>query len=167
MPVSSGGAGIDARAFAAALAGADAGAKIRTGGVTPEAIPACEHVANFIEAMAAAEVPVKATAGLHHAVRAMYPLTYEPNCQAAVMHGFLNVFVAACMMQASGGRFRHAKELLAETDVKAIRFNRESIRWRDYEIHAMDVIRARESLALSFGSCSFDEPVQDIKRLVL
>jgi len=34
-------------------------------------------------------VPFKATAGLHHPLRCIHPLTHEPNSPAAAMHGFL------------------------------------------------------------------------------
>src|SRR5262245_27937410 len=70
-------------------------AKIRTGGLKPDAIPAIADVAAFIVACADRRLPFKATAGLHHPVRAPYPLTYESNAPRAVMHGFLNVFLAA------------------------------------------------------------------------
>src|SRR6185503_6096765 len=85
--------GGDARGFIAALAGHSAAAKVRTGGVTPEAFPAPGKLAEFISACHGAGVPFKATAGLHHPVRAEYPLTYEPGCPRGVMHGFLNVFL--------------------------------------------------------------------------
>ena len=67
----------------------------------PEAIPDPADLARFIAACAAAGVPWKATAGLHHPVRAEQALTYEPGAPRAVMHGFLNVFAAAAF--AGGG----------------------------------------------------------------
>jgi hypothetical protein len=74
-----------------------ASAKLRTGGVVPEAIPHPAEVARFIAACAGAGVSFKATAGLHHAVRGEHPLTYAPGSPRAVMHGFLNVFAAAAL----------------------------------------------------------------------
>jgi hypothetical protein len=70
-------------------------AKLRTGGVTPESIPSPAEVAEFIWDCARAPVPFKATAGLHHPVRAEHRLTYAPDGPRAVMHGFVNVFLAA------------------------------------------------------------------------
>ena len=51
------------------------------GGVTPESIPSPEQVAEFIWDCARAPVPFKATAGLHHAVRAEQP--YETSATRA------------------------------------------------------------------------------------
>src|SRR5438067_5992205 len=67
---------------------AGAFAKVRTGGVRPEAVPAVGEVAGFILACADRRLPFKATAGLHHPVRAPHPLTYEPDAPHAVMHAF-------------------------------------------------------------------------------
>src|SRR5262245_39438675 len=70
-------------------------AKLRSGGVKHEAIPSVEEVAAFIRACADRRLAFKATAGLHHPVRSMQPLTYAPDAPRAVMHGFLNVFLAS------------------------------------------------------------------------
>ncbi|HEX3582953.1 MAG TPA: hypothetical protein VH087_14390, partial [Thermoanaerobaculia bacterium] len=70
-------------------------AKIRTGGVTPDAIPHPDRIATFIRVCAMNAVPFKATAGLHHPLRCVRALTYEPNAPRATMHGFVNVFMAA------------------------------------------------------------------------
>ena len=103
-------------------------AKIRTGGLKPEAIPAVPDVAAFIVACAERRLPFKATAGLHHPIRAPHPLTYEANAPRAVMHGFLNVFMAAAF--AWQGE-RKIEPILAETDANAFRFD-ERARWRDW-----------------------------------
>ena len=68
-------------------------AKIRTGGVTPEAFPATPDIIRFVRACLAANVPFKATAGLHHPIRCFRPLTYENNSPKGTMHGFLNLFL--------------------------------------------------------------------------
>ena len=70
-------------------------AKLRTGGLTPDAIPSAEQIAGFLTEAAARRLPFKATAGLHHPVRSVRPLTYAPDSPRAAMHGFLNVFAAA------------------------------------------------------------------------
>src|SRR3954466_16148905 len=44
-------------------------AKVRTGGVTPDAIPSAETLARFIHECARRRLAFKATAGLHHAIR--------------------------------------------------------------------------------------------------
>ncbi len=70
-------------------------AKLRAGGVVEEAFPAVEQIAGFIARCAELGVPFKATAGLHHPLRCIRPLTYEPHSREAPMHGFLNLFTAA------------------------------------------------------------------------
>src|SRR5262245_7995721 len=138
-------------------------AKLRTGGVKPEGIPAVADVASFIVACARRRLPFKATAGLHHPVRAPHPLTYEADAPRAVMHGFLNVFLAA----AFAWHGRHDIEaVLSETDPAAFRFD-ERAHWRDWSLDADLVREARRHFAHSFGSCSFDEPVQGLEALGL
>ena len=51
-------------------------AKIRTGGITKEEFPQTRAIIRFIRTCLAANVPFKATAGLHHALRCFEPLTY-------------------------------------------------------------------------------------------
>ncbi len=140
---------------------ASAFAKIRTGGIVPEAIPSLERVADFIVQCAELHLPFKATAGLHHPVRGRYSLTYGPGAPTAVMHGFLNVFLAAAF--AWRGQ-REICALLAETDPAAFRFD-ESAHWRDWSLGAEEVSNARRSFAHSFGSCSFEEPVGSLQDL--
>ena len=157
--------GGDLRGFATAIAGNDAAAKIRTGGITPEAIPAAEQVASFIATCAAAQIPFKATAGLHHPIRAEHALTYEPDAPRAVMHGFLNVFLAAAAALEHGLDERALAALLEERDPAAFTFTRDAVMVRGHELTAAGIARTRESFALSFGSCSFTEPVDDLTRL--
>ncbi len=142
----------------------DAGgiAKLRTGGVTPEAIPSVAVVAGFIRACLAAGVPFKATAGLHHPVRAAHPLTDEPGSPTAVMHGFLNVFVAAACAAAGTDCL---EDILMETDPAQFRVDADSIGWRHVRVPLAVVRQARATAALSFGSCSFAEPVADLQRM--
>jgi hypothetical protein len=142
---------------------AGAFAKLRTGGVKPEAIPGVEEVAAFIRACAVRRLPFKATAGLHHPVRAPHPLTYEADAPRAVMHGFLNVFLAAAF--AWHGR-REIEPVLAETDTAAFRFD-DRAHWRDWSLDAAQVREARTQFAHAFGSCSFEEPVQELEALGL
>jgi hypothetical protein len=136
-------------------------AKMRTGGVTPESIPSVEAVANFILTSARLRLPFKATAGLHHPVRSLRPLTYEQDAPRIMMHGFLNVFVAAAFAWYG---MEKIEPILAEQDPNTFRFDT-AVHWRDYSLSADQVQAARTHFAHSFGSCSFEEPVQDLQAL--
>lgn len=138
-------------------------AKIRTGGVTAAMIPSVEAVADFIRACAERRLPFKATAGLHHPIRAEQPLTYEANPPRAVMHGFLNVLLAAAF--AWHGR-HDISPVLAETDPAAFRFDDRG-HWRGWSLGAAEIAAARADFIHAFGSCSFDEPVHDLQTLGL
>lgn len=157
----------DCRGFVAALAGHGSGAKIRTGGIVADAFPPTQAVADFISACASAGVPFKATAGLHHPVRAEYPLTYEPACPKGTMHGFLNVFLAASLTYSHRLDPSRTKEILEVRDAGAFRFTDEGVRWNGLFLEVAQIARAREAFCLSYGSCSFDEPVADLQRLGL
>ncbi len=157
----------DMRPFAAELAGTGAGAKMRTGGISADLIPTIEQVADFLMPMAAARVPVKCTAGLHHPLRALQPLTYEPDCAAATMHGFINVFLAACVLHELDVDRPTALHLLGETDAKSFGFDDEGVSWRGLRISTERIAEAREGFAHCFGSCSFDDPINDLKNLGL
>jgi hypothetical protein len=133
-------------------------AKIRTGGVTQEAFPEPARVARFIRECAAVGVAFKATAGLHHPIRCSRPLTYEPNAPTGVMHGFINLFVAAALV---GG----AEEVLLDQSPESFDFEDDAVSWRGRRVVTADLARLRREFAISFGSCSFHEPIDDLKDL--
>lgn len=161
----------DCRGYVAALAGnADsggAGAKLRCGGVKPEMIPPAEQIADAIVALVAADVPFKATAGLHHPCRAMQNLTYEANPPRAMMHGFVNVFLGAALARARRLDRDRLIAILNEQDAGAFTFAEDKAAWRDLTIDTASLAKARETFAMSYGSCSFDEPFEDLRSLGL
>jgi hypothetical protein len=137
-------------------------AKIRTGGVTPEAIPDSGAVARFISRCAVLGVPFKATAGLHHAVRSRHPLTYGPAAPVEVMHGFLNVFMASVLAYDGRHDIRDLSAVLEEMRPDAFGFSNAGITWRDQAASVTQVERARH-FARRFGSCSIREPLADLE----
>lgn len=141
-------------------------AKVRTGGVTEDAFPSTANLARFIRACAMTKVPFKATAGLHHPLRGMYRLTYEPASPKGMMFGFLNVFVAAGVAYA-GGSVEDVAAVLEEQDISAFNFNNDGFSWRSYHIDEAKIASLRSEFTISFGSCSFTEPIQDLQSLGL
>ena len=148
-----------------AIASARAKAKIRTGGTTADAFPPSAHVVRFIARCIANRVPFKATAGLHHPLRAEYRLTYEPDAPRGMMYGFLNMMLATAALHA-GARQPEAVAVLEEQRADAIEFRGDGARVRDRFIPLAALQAARDSMA-SFGSCSFAEPVADLETLAL
>lgn len=142
-------------------------AKIRTGGVTPDLIPSSEVVAGFILNAAKFNVGFKATAGLHHPIRDEFALTYENDSPRSVMHGFLNVFLAAAFT--SQGKLSRDQliRLLDEQDTEAFEFGDQSVTWHEHELGAAELEKTRATFAISFGSCSFTEPLEDLRHLKL
>lgn len=141
-------------------------AKVRTGGETPDKFPAPESVVEFMRLCAASSVAFKATAGLHHPVRSLHRLTYQADSPSGVMHGFLNVFLGAAFLSA-GMEARLVLELLNEQSAATFRFDAEGVLWREHRLGIGEIAGARRSFAISFGSCSFTEPVADLRALRL
>jgi hypothetical protein len=149
-----------------ALASVEGRAKLRTGGVTADAFPSTAAIARFLRACAEADVPFKASAGLHHPLRAEQRLTYEADSASAVMHGFLNVFLAAGFAQ-FGLEESELVEILEARDLSAFTFDNGGVCWRDYDLVLAHLRNTRSLFALSFGSCSFTEPIADLQQLGL
>ncbi len=150
----------------AAVAGCGRRAKIRTGGETADKFPAPESVIEFIRLCAAANVPFKATAGLHHPLRSMHRFTYQPESPSGIMHGFINVFLAAAFLRAGMER-ELAVQLLAEQSSQAFQFALDGVGWRQHRLSRDEIAGARRGFAISFGSCSFTEPIDDLRSLRL
>src|SRR5215831_1624006 len=148
------------------LAETEARAKVRTGGVTADAFPTSFNLARFIKICAEEDVPFKATAGLHHPLRSVNRLTYKPDSPSAMMHGFLNVFLAAAFAQ-SGMDVDQLVELLEEKSPEAFQFDSGGVTWRDEMIVRGQLRNSRNLLAIAFGSCSFEEPIDDLKKIGL
>lgn len=119
--------------------------KFRTGGLESHLFPSPGAVVRLIDVALDRETPFKCTAGLHRAVRHTDPRTGFEH------HGFLNILAAtrAAFDGAASGDVIGLLEsrdgaALAETDLDGAR------RW-----------------FLSFGSCSVEEPLADLRELGL
>lgn len=140
-------------------------AKIRTGGTTPEAFPPTRAIVRFIRACLAANVPFKATAGLHHPVRCYKPLTYESNAPEGLMNGFLNLFLAVGFARA-GFKPSVLEELLEDEFEESFEFDENGVLWRqEHYLNVSQLKLLREKNVVSFGSCSFEEPIADLREI--
>jgi hypothetical protein len=140
------------RGEVAAVREAGAGAKIRCGG---ESVPSVEQVAAFVAACRDAGVRFKATAGLHHPIR------------HGERHGFLNLLAAAVFAHADGLAEDELAALLAEEDPDAFTVDADGLRLHGHSADAAAIAAARGELFVAYGSCSFEEPVEDLISLGL
>jgi hypothetical protein len=150
----------------AAIAEIGARAKVRTGGESPEMFPSSADLAHFFNLCARSGVAFKASAGLHRPVRGEQRYTYKPDSASGTMHGFLNVFLAAAMVRDGMGE-PDAAQLLAEQSPKSFLWEEKGAAWGNHCIGNKQLAAARKSFCLTVGSCSFAEPVDNLKTLGL
>jgi hypothetical protein len=137
-----------------------AGIKIRCGGATSAAVPAVEQLAFFIDRCRETGLPWKATAGLHHPLR-----HYDPALQT-MAHGFINVFAGGILSRTHGLSQNQLAEVLTAESIDPFRFAEDRFGWREWDCTLEEIRSARDWLP-SFGSCSFDEPRDDLRALGL
>ncbi len=148
-----------AHAVQGCAASGRAGLKLRCGGLEAAAFPDEEQVAAVIEDCAVARVPLKFTAGLHHPLR-----RFDKTVQTT-MHGFINVFVAGVLATEHRLAEPNLRELLLEEAPAAFRWDADSLGWREWNVRTAEVDLARQYSVTSFGSCSFEEPRDDLRAL--
>jgi hypothetical protein len=156
----------DPASLVATIGRAGGRAKVRTGGVTRDGFPPPANLLRFLQSCVRARVPFKATAGLHHPLRNEYRLTYEPGSPTGTMFGFLNLFLAAAFLGA-GMEESEAAQVLEEKSPLAFQFDRRGVSWRDHRIGQDALAGARTDVIVSFGSCSFTEPIEELQALNL
>lgn len=142
-------------------------AKLRTGGMTSNLFPDSAQLSQRILSFAQARIPFKATAGLHHPLRGNYRLTYQPDSPAATMHGFLNVALLAAFAYQQSMTPDEATALLEERSIAAFQFTDTEVIWRNRHLSSQEVEQSRQQFFHSFGSCSFQEPIDDLHTLNL
>jgi hypothetical protein len=136
------------------------GFKLRTGGVTSDAFPTSLQIAKALVAPATHQVPIKFTAGLHH------PLRQFRDEVKTKMHGFLNVLGAAILAAEHKWDEKQTAAMLDDEDPKSFSFDDEFFAWREWKID-IKRLKDRRKFVTSFGSCSFDEPREDLRALNL
>ncbi|MGH9587856.1 MAG: hypothetical protein ACRD3F_12950, partial [Acidobacteriaceae bacterium] len=125
------------------------------------AFPPPESIADFLLACAHAKVAFKATAGLHHAVRGEYKLTYDPRSAKSTMYGFANIFLAAVL----AARGAEKQALLQTLEAREFTFTDQEVRWLGLQCSTDEIAAVRREFAISYGSCSFEEPIEEARKL--
>jgi len=136
------------------------GYKLRTGGVTADAFPASTKIARALVTAARGKVPIKFTAGLHHPIR-----QFRDEVKTK-MHGFLNVLGAGVLAAAHSWNEQRTAEMLEDENPDSFSFDDAAFAWRAWSISRAQIEQSRK-LVTSFGSCSFDEPREDLRALKL
>jgi hypothetical protein len=154
----------DVRPMLQAVRRIGAFAKMRMGGVTAEAVPPVNDVAAFLAMSVEEQVVLKATAGLHHALRAEYPMTYAAGAPIGTMFGFVNVVMAAALARLGAGEEELA-QVLDERDPQAFHPRSGGLQWRERIVSLAELKAARSLQLVGFGSCSFREPLDELAAL--
>ena len=134
------------------------GYKLRTGGVTADAFPTSAQIARALVAAATHQLPIKFTAGLHHPIR-----QFREEVKTK-MQGFLNVLGAAVLAAEHQWDADQAVTMLEDEDPRSFSFTDDFFAWRDWKIDT-ERLQHRRKFVRSFGSCSFDEPREDLRAL--
>ena len=136
------------------------GYKLRTGGVMADAFPTSAQLARALVTAATHQLPIKFTAGLHHPIR-----QFRDEVKTK-MHGFLNVLGAAVLAAQHQWDADQAVTMLEDEDPRSFSFADDFFAWRDWKIDT-EGLQYRRKFVRSFGSCSFDEPRDDLRALGL
>lgn len=136
------------------------GAKARTGGLEPSAFPSSDKLASFLQECLNLSVTFKLTAGLHHPIRHL-----DPGLNV-MMHGFLNVLVAAALADEQELTKKEIVRILDETDTGAFQFTQDVASWRNL-VANLDAIEDMRGIFVAIGSCSVREPLEDLRELKL
>lgn len=128
------------------------GLKVRCGG--SENIIATTPLIEIVQECALQRVPFKATAGLHHPVFSL---------KRTEKYGFMSLFWACAYCFANPqASIDQISQVLTESNVQNFKFEVDESYWKsNISINSKQIEESRR-LFLSFGSCSFDEPIQDL-----
>lgn len=134
--------------------------KIRCGGVKPEMTPPTDYIISAIKSTAKNELSLKATAGLHH------PFNHFNESLGGIMHGFVNVFSAIILNNKYDISKEKLKALIDDQNPENFKWDNESLYWNEFSAD-LGEIEYSKNIISSYGSCSFDEPIDDLKQLNL
>lgn len=144
-----------------AVAAGGAFAKLRTGGVSADGFPTPDRLAAVLAGLARRRLPFKATAGLHHPLRGTYPLNDMPGAPVAEMYGYLNILLAAAVLD-GGGDAADARQALLEGDPLSLRVEGDALVWRSNRFDAATLAALRDGFFHGFGCCSFRQPMDEL-----
>jgi hypothetical protein len=141
----------------AGFSGHNWGLKLRTGGTAADLYPAPSVVARALVTARDHGVPIKFTAGLHH------PIRHWNKSVGTRMHGFINILMAGLLAHHHGLSPERVESILEEEEPSNFSFTEQTADWRDLALPIEAIPRWRERV-VSFGSCSVNEPREDLEQ---
>jgi hypothetical protein len=134
------------------------GLKIRCGGADPRIVPSSEQLAMTIWKCGQVRVPLKFTAGLHTPFK---PLPAAVTVDST--HGYLNVIFAAVLAYRAKNEPTELAHIISQTGsdpgAELPTWTHDTLTWCGHTVSADEIRTTRALFGLSFGSCSFLEPI--------
>ncbi|KRF42218.1 hypothetical protein [Paenibacillus sp. Soil787] len=137
------------------------GIKLRTGGMTAEAFPTSNQISLVLAGCKDRGLSLKFTAGLHH------PFRMYRNEVKTKMHGFLNVFFAGLLANSHKLEIQQIAEIIEDEIPDSFKFSSDGLQWRHLSMTSSDIQAYRNEGVCSYGSCSFDEPRDEMREFQL
>ena len=135
------------------------GYKLRCGGLDKQAFPSPEKVAEVISSCREYDIPIKFTAGMHHPLR-----NYSTDIEV-MQHGFINIFGAALLCWGCNLSTGEIAECLRDETADHFHFTEKGFSWTNRTISTSEIKGLRQGKVISFGSCSFAEPIEGLRSL--
>lgn len=137
------------------------GIKMRMGGITADLFPSAERAAFIIYESRKRGLAIKFTAGLHHPIR-----QYRKEVETK-MYGFVNVFTASIMAYCHSINTEIIQAILLDEEPANFSFTPNALSWRNLTVSSAEINKGRNFFASSYGSCSFDEPREELGELTI
>lgn len=131
--------------------------KLRCGGVRADAFPAVELVARALARCGESGLPLKFTAGLHH------PFPRYDAAAGARMYGFIPIYLAAILANMYALTDQAVAAVISCDDPAVFEITDSYLRFGEHAVPNEEIESLRATHILTFGSCSFDEPREDLR----
>lgn len=137
------------------------GFKLRCGGLSADAFPTPGEISAIIAMCRDHKTALKFTAGMHQ------PLGSHNYEYGVWQHGFINLFAAVFLAEKQQLNPNEIERCVRDSNPENFIFEDDFFSWQGNLITTADIKKLRLEKAISFGSCSFDEPVEGVRKLGL
>ena len=148
-----------------ALAGVGCMPRSRTGGLTADRFPSPASLASLLAACAQPRPAAQGHGWPAPRDARCVPAHLRTGSPSGVMHGFVNLLVAALILRTGAGTAADAQRALEVHDPREFTLDEDAISWEGHAFSAAACADTRAHLLRSVGSCSFEEPVADLRGL--